>query len=38
MDAGHMLEAARYFEFSTLDQRLGLGGLVIVAPHPEDFA
>jgi LmbE family N-acetylglucosaminyl deacetylase len=36
MDAGQMLEAARSFEFSTLDQRLGLGGLVVVAPHPDD--
>lgn len=34
--AGQILEAAHSFAFSTLDERLGQGGLVVVAPHPDD--
>jgi len=36
MNAGEQLEAARSFAVSTLEQRLGQGGLVVVAPHPDD--
>jgi LmbE family N-acetylglucosaminyl deacetylase len=36
MNAGEQLEAARSFAVSTLQQRLGQGGLVVVAPHPDD--
>jgi LmbE family N-acetylglucosaminyl deacetylase len=36
MNSVEMLEAARHFPFSTLDQRLGTGGLVVIAPHPDD--
>jgi LmbE family N-acetylglucosaminyl deacetylase len=34
--AGQILEAARSFTFSALRERLGDGGLVVVAPHPDD--
>src|SRR5271165_3026576 len=34
--AGELLAAARSFAFATLDERLGAGGLVVVAPHPDD--
>jgi LmbE family N-acetylglucosaminyl deacetylase len=36
MNAGQAMEAARSFPFSTLAQRLGEGGLVVIAPHPDD--
>jgi LmbE family N-acetylglucosaminyl deacetylase len=36
MDACGMLAAAHSFAFSTLDERLGKGGLVVIAPHPDD--
>lgn len=36
MNAGEALEAARSFAFATLAERLGDGGLVVVAPHPDD--
>jgi LmbE family N-acetylglucosaminyl deacetylase len=36
MTAGEALEGAHSFPFSTLDERLGSGGLVVVAPHPDD--
>jgi LmbE family N-acetylglucosaminyl deacetylase len=36
LNAGQMLAAAQAFAFSTLDQRLGEGGLVVIAPHPDD--
>ncbi len=36
MTAGEALEAAHSFPFSTLDERLGSGGLVVIAPHPDD--
>jgi LmbE family N-acetylglucosaminyl deacetylase len=34
--AGELLEAAQSFPVSSLRQRLGEGGLVVVAPHPDD--
>jgi LmbE family N-acetylglucosaminyl deacetylase len=34
--AGQILGAAHSFPFATLDERLGSGGLVVVAPHPDD--
>ena len=34
--AGEFLIAARSFPFSSLDERLEEGGLVVVAPHPDD--
>jgi LmbE family N-acetylglucosaminyl deacetylase len=34
--AGELLEAAQSFPVSSLKQRLGEGGLVVVAPHPDD--
>jgi LmbE family N-acetylglucosaminyl deacetylase len=36
MTAGELLEAAQSFLVSSLKQRLGKGGLVIIAPHPDD--
>ena len=36
MNAGELLDAAQAFPFSTLTERLGNGGLVVVAPHPDD--
>jgi LmbE family N-acetylglucosaminyl deacetylase len=36
MNAAELLRAAESFAFSTLGQRLGDGGLVVVAPHPDD--
>ncbi len=36
MKAGEALEAARSFAFATLAERLGDGGLVVIAPHPDD--
>ncbi len=36
MNAGELLKAAETFPFSTLDQQLGQGGLVVVAPHADD--
>ena len=36
MNAGEALEAARSFAFATLTERLGDGGLVVIAPHPDD--
>lgn len=36
MNAGQLLEAAHAFPFSTLTERLGRGGLVVIAPHPDD--
>jgi LmbE family N-acetylglucosaminyl deacetylase len=36
VDAGELLSAAHSFAFSTLDERLGKGGLVVIAPHPDD--
>lgn len=36
MTAGEALEAAHSFPFSTLEERLGSGGLVVIAPHPDD--
>ena len=36
MTAGELLEAAQSFPVSSLKQRLGEGGLVVVAPHPDD--
>jgi LmbE family N-acetylglucosaminyl deacetylase len=34
--AGNILLAAAALPFSTLEQRLGGGGLVVIAPHPDD--
>jgi LmbE family N-acetylglucosaminyl deacetylase len=34
--AGELLEAAQSFPVSSLKQRLGEGGLAVVAPHPDD--
>ena len=34
--AGQILQTAHSFPFSTLQERLGNGGLVVVAPHPDD--
>jgi LmbE family N-acetylglucosaminyl deacetylase len=34
--AGEILAAALAFPFSTLQERLGAGGLVVIAPHPDD--
>lgn len=34
--AGELLAAAPAFAFATLPERLGTGGLVVVAPHPDD--
>ena len=36
MTAGELLEAAQFFPVLSLKQRLGEGGLVVVAPHPDD--
>ena len=36
MTAGELLEAAQSFPVSSLKQRLGERGLVVVAPHPDD--
>jgi LmbE family N-acetylglucosaminyl deacetylase len=36
MTAGELLAAARSFPISTLQERLGDGGLVVIAPHPDD--
>jgi LmbE family N-acetylglucosaminyl deacetylase len=36
VNAGELLEAAHSFPFSSLEDRLGNGGLVVVAPHPDD--
>jgi LmbE family N-acetylglucosaminyl deacetylase len=36
MTAGEALRAARSLPVSTLAERLGEGGLVVVAPHPDD--
>lgn len=36
MTAGELLEAAHRFAFSTLEERLGSGGLAVIAPHPDD--
>jgi len=36
LNAGELLEASHAFAFSTLKERLGSGGLVVVAPHPDD--
>jgi LmbE family N-acetylglucosaminyl deacetylase len=36
LNAGQLLAAAHTFPFSTLDERLGSGGLVVLAPHPDD--
>jgi LmbE family N-acetylglucosaminyl deacetylase len=33
---GQVLEAAHSFTFSKLDERLGKGGLMVIAPHPDD--
>jgi LmbE family N-acetylglucosaminyl deacetylase len=34
--AGELLAAAATFQIATLNERLGSGGLVVVAPHPDD--
>jgi LmbE family N-acetylglucosaminyl deacetylase len=34
--AGELLAAAAALPFSTLEERLGAGGLVVIAPHPDD--
>ena len=34
--AGELLAAMRAFAFATLPERLGAGGLLVVAPHPDD--
>jgi LmbE family N-acetylglucosaminyl deacetylase len=34
--AGEFLAAASAFAFSTLEERLGKGGLIVIAPHPDD--
>jgi LmbE family N-acetylglucosaminyl deacetylase len=36
VNAGELLEAAHSFPFSSLENCLGKGGLVVVAPHPDD--
>ncbi len=36
MTAGELLERAHSFPVSSLKQRLGEGGVVVVAPHPDD--
>jgi LmbE family N-acetylglucosaminyl deacetylase len=36
MKAREALQSARSFAIATLDERLGAGGLVVVAPHPDD--
>lgn len=36
MTAGEALAAAQCFPFCTLDERLGSGALVVIAPHPDD--
>ncbi len=36
LTAGQLLEAAHGFPFSSLNERLGSGGLVVIAPHPDD--
>ena len=36
MNAGQALQAARSFALSTLAERLGEGGLLVLAPHPDD--
>jgi len=36
MTAGELLEAAHRFRFCALRTRLGSGGLVVIAPHPDD--
>src|SRR5580704_966399 len=34
--AGEILARANGFPYSTLEERLGGGGLVVIAPHPDD--
>jgi LmbE family N-acetylglucosaminyl deacetylase len=36
LNTGQLLEAAHAFAFSTLNERLGKGGLIVIAPHPDD--
>ena len=36
MKAGEVLEAAGSLPFATLEERLGDGGLIVVAPHADD--
>ena len=36
LTAGELLAAPPAFAFATLPERLGTGGLVVVAPHPDD--
>jgi LmbE family N-acetylglucosaminyl deacetylase len=36
LNVGQILEAAHASPYSTLDERLGKGGVVVVAPHPVD--
>jgi hypothetical protein len=36
LNVGQILEAAHVAPYSTLDERLGKGGLVVIAPHPDD--
>lgn len=36
LKAGEILEMAAAFPYSTLEQRLGGGGIVVIAPHPDD--
>jgi len=36
MNAAEQLRVAESYPFSTLAQKLGSGGLVVVAPHPDD--
>jgi LmbE family N-acetylglucosaminyl deacetylase len=36
LNVGQILEAAHVSPYSTLSERLGRGGLVVIAPHPDD--
>jgi LmbE family N-acetylglucosaminyl deacetylase len=36
LTAAQLLGSAHAFPFSTLNERLGSGGLVVIAPHPDD--
>jgi LmbE family N-acetylglucosaminyl deacetylase len=36
MNAAEFLAAAHGFPFATLEERIGKGGLVVIAPHPDD--
>ena len=36
MTAGELLEAAQFFPILSLKQRLDEGGVIVVAPHPDD--